>query len=443
MSADPGPDPDPDPDPDKDIGKLAMLGVLHMAQYFPITFTAVALPFLFRQQGLPLEMFWLLALPTMPRWFKWLLALVVDNYGSERVGHRKSWIIPCTLLASGMYALLAFIPPELPNINAMVAILVLSSFVMSAQDIAVDAYAAESMTDVERPLGTSIINLLAAVSSVLATASVALVETLGWPTTMLLAAALLVLAATPAVLRPEPPPPQAAQVRKQKGERPNLIAAVSRKDSRYILPFIFLFGYGQYFFLTMLGPFWADQGMSIGDFGLLSAIAASAGGMLAAATTPWLIQRTSMKFTATVGLVVLPVEGFVYASFATAQELPPFALIVLTVSLLAYSTNLYVYVVSISRFRWVAKSQAGTEYSMQSSMWNLGIWVAGSTSGLVAGTYGFAIFFPIAAIVTIIGGVLYVVQWDKVEGLVVERERRQQLLQDDTWQLRIRSWRMR
>ncbi len=63
----------------KDYPKLMMLAVLHMAQYFPAAFTGTALPFMFRQQGLPLEMFWLLALPGIPRWFKWIMALLVDN----------------------------------------------------------------------------------------------------------------------------------------------------------------------------------------------------------------------------------------------------------------------------------------------------------------------------------------------------------------------------
>ena len=406
----------------KDMGKLVMLASLHMAQYFPITFAAVALPFLFRQQGLPLEMFWLLALPTIPRWLKWLIALVVDNYGSDRIGRRKSWIIPCTLLASGLYALLALIPPDLPNLHLMVGVLVLSAFIMAAQDIAVDAYAAESMTDAERPVGTSIINLLVAVGSVLATASVALVEYLGWPTTMLLASAFLIVAALPGMFRAEPPPPPAAMARLARGEKPDLIGAVRRPDSWYILPFMFLFGFGQYFFLTMLGPFWADKGMSISDYGLLSALAASAGGMLAALTTPWLIKRTSMKFTAIVGLVILPIEAFTYREFSLMDGLPEFGWVVVTVALLAFSTNLYVYVVSISRFSWVAKSQAGTEYSMQSSLWNLGIWGAGSTSGLVAGQFGFAVFFPVAAAVTLIGGVFYVARWDTIERLVSERE---------------------
>jgi MFS family permease len=414
----------------KDYPKLFSVGVLHMAQYFPITFAAVALPFLFRQQGLPLEMFWLLALPGLPRWFKWLLALVVDNYGSDRIGRRKSWIIPCTVLGAGLYAVMAFIPPELANINIMVGIMVLSAFIMAAQDIAVDAYAAESMKDHERSAGTSIINVLVAVSSVLAIASIALVEAVGWRITMFLAAAMLVLMALPGMIRREPPPPPAARKRIDEGRKPDLLAAVKRRDSRYILPFMFLFGYGQHFFLTMLGPFWADQGMSISEYGLVSALGAITGGVLAATTTPWLIGRTSMRFTAIVGLISLPIEALVYRNFALTTGVPELWLVALSIALLSYVTNLYVYAVSISRFRWVSQSQAGTEYSMQSSLWNLGIWAAGSTSGLVAAKFGFAVFFPIAAGVTIVGGAYYVLLWNRIEKLVLEREAEEVLLNE-------------
>ena len=54
----------------KDTPKLVTLAVLHMAQYFPQVFAGVALPFLFRKEGLPLEMFWLLALPGYTRFLK-------------------------------------------------------------------------------------------------------------------------------------------------------------------------------------------------------------------------------------------------------------------------------------------------------------------------------------------------------------------------------------
>ena len=80
----------------KDYKKIYSLAVLHMAQYFPQGFTQSALPAIFRQQGLPLEQFWLLSVPTWPRWIKFLMAIVIDNVGNEKFGYRRSWILPCT-----------------------------------------------------------------------------------------------------------------------------------------------------------------------------------------------------------------------------------------------------------------------------------------------------------------------------------------------------------
>ena len=60
---------------------------------------------------------------------------------------------------------------------------------------------------------------------------------------------------------------------------------------------------------------------------------------------------------------------------------------------------------------------------MQSSLWNLGIWAAGSTAGVVAGQFGYMVFFPVAAGVTMLGGAFYVLKWRKIEELVVARER--------------------
>ena len=406
----------------KDYPKLISLGVLHMGQFFPVTFTGIALPFLFRQEGLPLEMFWLLALPAVPRWLKFAIALVVDNYGSERIGHRRSWIIPCTIVAVLTYTLLAFIPPTLNNVILIASILVISGFIMAAQDIVVDAYAAESMTDAERPTGTSIINFLAGLAGVLGIVAVALVERYSWTTTMLAAAGLFLFAALPALIRPEPPTPRARQIREAKGQRPSLLAAIKRRESLYILPFMFLFGFGHQFFLSMIGPFWADHGISIETFGIIAATGTIAGGMLAAITTPRLVERYGMRVSATVGLCILPLEAGVYMYFDQLQQLPSLWVILPTVALLSFSTAIFLYTATISRFRWVSKAQAGTDYSLQSSMWNLGLWAAGSLSGLVAGVFGYAIFFPVAAVATLSSGLFYVIFWQKIENMVRERE---------------------
>ena len=65
-----------------------------MAQYFPQGFTQSGLPAIFRQLGLPLDRFWLFSTPMWPRWIKFLIAMVVDNYGNAKFGYRKTWILP-------------------------------------------------------------------------------------------------------------------------------------------------------------------------------------------------------------------------------------------------------------------------------------------------------------------------------------------------------------
>jgi len=406
----------------KDYPKLVMLGVLHMAQYFPAAFTGVALPFIFRQEGLPLEMFWLLALPAIPRWLKWLIALVVDNYGSARIGYRKTWIIPCTIIGTSLYAALAFIEPSIAAIYTIVGILLFKSFIMAAQDIAVDGYAAESMTDAERPIGTSIIIFLAVLAGVLGAGVVALVETVGWPITMMCSSLLLLGAALPAIIRKEPPPPEASRKRRERGERPNLWKAVKRPESGYILPFLFCFGFGGAFFGSMVGPFLADKGLTLTQFGILSPISAIAGAGLAALATPILIRRYGVRTAAIVGVSILPIEGVVFLIFATMPGLPPLPMFVAIVALLGFGTAIYSFAVNNSRFRWASKAQAATDYSLQSSLWNLGIWVAGSLAGFVVAAVGWAVFFPIAAGLTTVFALFYVLMFDRVEALVQIRE---------------------
>lgn len=407
----------------KDYPKLVTFAVLHMAQYFPAAFAGVALPFLFRKEGLPLEMFWLLALPGYTRFLKWAMALVVDNFGSKRLGRRKSWIIPCTTIGAAAYALLALFPPSLVSVHIIVGILIFKSFVMAAQDIAVDAYAAESMNDEERPIGTSLINFLGGIAGMVGTGAVALVDMFGWEPTMIAASALLILAALPAVIRKEPPPPLATQRREERGERPSLWTAFKRRDSGYIMPFMFIFGFGGGFLGSMVGPFWADRGLSLTEYGILSAIATAAGGALAATTTPWLVGKIGLRKTSIIGVILVPMQAGMYMFFNEVENLPVWPVLVSTYVLMAWGVSLYGYCASISRFRWASKAQAGTDYALQSSIWNLGVSSAASVSGFVAATAGWTLFFPIAAAATLTGALFYIGLFNRIERLVQERER--------------------
>jgi len=407
---------------EKDYAKLISLGILHMAQFFPAAFAGVALPFIFREEGLPIEMFWLLALPAVPRWLKWLIAMVVDNHGSARIGFRKSWIIPCTLIGTVCYAALAWIPPTVAALYAIVSILVFKSFVMAAQDTAVDGFAAESMTDAERPVGTSIIVFLSMVAQIFGAGAVAIVEQFGWSATMFSASLLLLFAALPAILRPEPAAPAESLERRARGERASILKTLRRPESRLILPYLFGFGFGGNIVTSMMGPFFSDKGLSLTQFGTLAVVCFVTGSALGAAVTPPLIRRFGMKVTALVGLSVLPFEAIAYYSFAAMDGLPAMPVLMAAMAMIFFGNSIYIFVVSNSRFRWTSKEQAGTDYSAQSSIWNFGQWAAGSVAGFAVGAVGWSYFFPIAATLTLAFGLFYVLSFDRIESMILARE---------------------
>ncbi len=408
--------------------KLLSIGSLHMGQYFPMGFGGIALPAIMVSAGMPISMMWLLGLPTIPRSLKWLMALVVDNYGSRRIGMRKTWIIPCTLLGASLYYAISFLPPTMATIYAIVSILVVKSFIMGAQDIAVDAFAAESMNDNDRAVGTSIINIMANLGGFIGGSLMAAYGLLGganggWRWTMMIAATLLILAALPAVIRKEPPPPPASEERRKRGERPSLLKALKRRDSYWIIPFLFAFGYAGSFMGGLFSPFLVHMGISLPQIGGILPVAGLIGGAGAALLTPILVKRVGLKGTGMVGLCFLPIEGLTFAWFSYRGELPGILTLIALCSVLFFTTGIYGYAVSISRFRWASKAQAGTDYSLQSSLWNLGVYAGGAVAGFAAHWFGYTAYYIMAAAVATAFALCYVLMYNHVERLVQAREK--------------------
>ena len=125
----------------------------------------------------------------------------------------------------------------------------------------------------------------------------------------------------------------------------------------------------------------------------ISAIAAFGAGAVA---TPFFADRFGLRRTAMIGIALIPLEGVFFAALALMPSLPPLPIFAAIFAVLGFGTSVYTFVVNNSRFRWVSKAQAGTDYSLQSSVWNFGIWVAGSERGS-SPRIGWVAFFPMAA----------------------------------------------
>jgi MFS family permease len=142
----------------------------------------------------------------------------------------------------------------------------------------------------------------------------------------------------------------------------------------------------------------------------------------AALLSTLVLDRLGLKFAALLGIAAYLVLLVVYLRLARGQ-LPALWVVWLMVAIPSIGSALYDFAVNASRFRWVSKAQAGTDYSVQSSFWNLGVWLGGSLSGFLAGRYGYPLFYSVAFTVAATVALGYLLSFDRFEKLVLARER--------------------
>ena len=83
---------------------------------------------------------------TMPYSFKVFWAPLVELYYFEKIGKRKSWVVPTQLVGCCILFYLSFYIVEMlleKQVYKLTGFLILNTFVITCQDIAVDSWAVE------------------------------------------------------------------------------------------------------------------------------------------------------------------------------------------------------------------------------------------------------------------------------------------------------------
>lgn len=125
---------------------LAALAALYLAQGLPFGFQAHGLRAYLRESGMDLGKVGLAGALAFPWMLKALWAPLVDRYGSERIGRRRSWILPLQVLLAVTCAAVALTPPG-RELAPLLGLILLLNLLAATQDIAVDGLA----IDVLRP----------------------------------------------------------------------------------------------------------------------------------------------------------------------------------------------------------------------------------------------------------------------------------------------------
>ncbi len=386
---------------------VTVMGSLFMAQTLPQAFVTQLLPTIYREQGLPLNQFWVFSLLLAPSYLRWLWAPLVDRHGSERFGRRRSWVLPSTGFATVAYLVLLFITPTIEHLPLAVGILLVQTLAITTQEVAVDAYVVEGLRPEERGLGAGVRVMMEALAELVALLALTQIyDRYGWSAAVVFGAAFLILFTAPILARREAPVMRLPQ--DEASPRASVQAFIRRRDALLIGLNLAACGLAFGIYLPMLGPFLIDRGFEVAEVGQILAgvivggmLLGSLGGILLSAR---LAPRHMMMIAG--GMTPLAFGAPVLLVNATAATAGTAVACLLGTAVLLAFFNV---TLNIARMGWAVGSQAGTDYAIATGILKAGMAGGLTVGGLVAGTVGWAWFFPINGMVVATAAMLFVV----------------------------------
>ncbi len=138
------------------IGKLAFFFIAYLGQHTPVGFIWLALPVIFRDNGVSLSRIGLVGLLYTPWALKFLYAPVVDRVALPFIkGRKRAWIILSRTLALLCLVFLSFFPPDTEVFMVFCLVLMMNT-AFALGDIALDGAGADMFEPWERTWGAGI-----------------------------------------------------------------------------------------------------------------------------------------------------------------------------------------------------------------------------------------------------------------------------------------------
>lgn len=393
---------DPRPRDPSPTVKLTLIGSLYVSQAIPIGFFTVALPAILRSRGAALEQVGLLGAVALPFLLKFLWAPVVDRYGSRRIGHFRSWILPLqaasalTVVAIAALGLdTAFLPLALAGLVFML--------LAATQDVATDGLAVRLLERDERGPGNGIQVGGYYLGHILG-GGVMLVAfgRLGWTAAMLVMASCLALPLVPAWRFREPP---------FAGRHPDRPAAARGVDYAALGRFFRRPGIGRWIAvlliyraaealaMTMFNPMLVDAGYSLESIGLLIGVA-SAGAALAGALAGGLVVRRLGRKPPLIGFALLQAAA-IALFLLPASGHDGMAVVYAVATAVAFAGGMGTAALYTAMMDASHPATAATDFSLQQALCAFGPLLGAALSGLSAAAFGYRGHFLLTCLIAL------------------------------------------
>lgn len=370
----------------------------------PLLLTISVLQAWMKEEGVDLTVIGLMALVGLPYTLKFLWAPFLDRFTLPFLGRRRGWLLVAqTALAFSIAGLGLSNPAANPWLLAFAALLV--TFFSASQDIVVDAYRREDLSDEELGLGSSLYVNGYRVGMLLASGGgLIMADHIPFSFVYIVMAGCMLIGIATTLLAPEPEVTEGKPQTLREAVIDPFVEYFQRSGAIGILAFILLYKIGDTMASAMTTPFYLDIGFSKTEIGAVvklfgfwaTIIGGLAGGifMLRLGINRSLWVFGFLQAFSTLGFAVLAQMG---------HHVPALAAVIAFENLSSgMGTAAYVaFMASLTNKKFTA-----TQYALLSSLMGIPRVLASAPTGFFAKNMGWCTFFIACALIAVPGMIL-------------------------------------
>ncbi|GJL51821.1 MAG: AmpG family muropeptide MFS transporter [Nitrospirales bacterium] len=401
--------------------KMLVMLLTGFASGLPLLLTGSTLKFWLREEGLDLSTIGFFSLVGLPYTLKFLWAPFMDRFIPIDFGRRRSWMLISQIALLLTISAIALTNP-LTHFPSVVFLCLLITFFSASQDIVLDAYRREALTDEELGIGSSIF-IYGYRLGMLTSGALALFladqDLFSWQDVYLIMGTCMLIGIFATWFAQEPTREYPLPASLQEAIVGPFVEFFSRPHAILILAFILLYKLGDSMGSEMISPLMVDLGISKTQYAmvvkLFGMIALIAGGLLGGLVIYRLgIIRSLWIFGI---LQMVSTAGFVVLAMAGNHVLVLTAVIAFETITSGLGQTAYVaFMASITNKRFTA-----TQYALLTSLMGVPRVIAGSTTGILADWVGWEVFYAFCTFIAL-PGLLLIGRIAKIEANDASRE---------------------
>ena len=240
----------------------------------PLYFLINLIPAWLRTENIDLKTIGLMSLIGLPFTWKFIWSPVMDTVHPPFLGRRRGWMLVTQIGLLLTLAAYAFLNPH-QHLPIIIGLSVVVAFFSASQDIVLDAFRREILSDQELGLGNSIhVNAYRIAALVPGSLSLILADIMPWNSVFLITSLFMLPGLLMTLLLAQEPdmPPTAPRTLTQTVVEPfqEFFSRKGTQQAILVLLFIFLYKLGDSMATALATPFYLDMGFSKTDIGLIA-----------------------------------------------------------------------------------------------------------------------------------------------------------------------------